>query len=253
MFVQVQLRGPADVNSGFYSACAALVAQIHSLDVAAHNLANISTAGFRSQHPTFRSVLLTRRGTGAAAGLNEFAAVAGDRVDFQPGRVEHTGNNLDVALDGPGFLAVETRGGTRYTRDGRLQLSRDGVLVNIAGDPVLGQRGPLRIPPGQVNISGDGTVSVDGAIVDRLQIAEFVSTESLRPTTGSYFAADEAEVRPSTATQIRQQALESSNVDSIAAAIGLVALQRHAEMMQRAMSIFHSDFNRIAAEDIARV
>lgn len=241
------------MNSGFYSACAALIARTHSLDISANNLANVSTVGFRSQQPSFRSVLLTNRSGEVQRAVNEFAAIAPERAAFSAGRVERTGNDLDVALDGPGFLTVQTRAGVRYTRDGRLQVSPEGILVNLAGDPVLGKRGAIHTPGGQLSISDDGTVSVNGAVVDRLSTVEFASTESLIPNGNSYFAADAAAAKPAIRTSVSQGALERSNVDPIGAAVGLIALQRHAEMMQRALAIFHSDFNRIAAEEIPRV
>jgi flagellar basal-body rod protein FlgF len=152
--LQVQFMLEALVNSGLYAACAALIARTQSLDVAANNLANVNTAGYKSQQPIFRSILAQRASaqTGALNGaVNDFAVLGGSRTDAAQGNLERTANDFDCAIDGPGFFAVQTKAGVRYTRDGRFQLSSEGMLVTSGGDAVLGEQGPIRLPSGKLS------------------------------------------------------------------------------------------------------
>jgi flagellar basal-body rod protein FlgF len=242
------------VNSGLYAACTALIARTETLELAAHNLANVNTAGYKAQQSTFRSILL---GSGDSSpinrAVNDFAVLGGSRLDLAEGNIERTGNDLDVALEGAGFLSVQTKAGLRYTRNGRLQLSADRTLVSSEGDPVLGEQGPLRLPPGQVTIAADGTISVNGATAGKLKVVEFAPGTALSSEGGSYYSSAPGLDRPSPGSVIRQGAIESSNVNPVESAVGLIALQRHAEMLQRTVSIFHTDFNRLAAEELPRI
>jgi flagellar basal-body rod protein FlgF/flagellar basal-body rod protein FlgG len=241
------------VDSGFYSACAGLAARIRTLEIAADNLANINTAGFKSQQPSFRSYLMSASLAGPANVLNSFAALSGTQLNLRSGQMQQTGNDFDLALEGDGFFAVQTKAGVKYTRNGQLMLATDRTLVNALGDPVLGTDGPIRLPAGQMNVSGDGTVSVDGALVGRLRLASFASGARVSAVGQGYYDAADAPAQPAREAVVRQGALEQSNVDPVGEAVGLVALQRHAEMLQRAMAMFYSEMNRVAAEDIAKV
>lgn len=93
---------------------------------------------------------------------NEFATLNGSRLNMAEGNPEHTGNPMDLAIEGPGFFTVQTKAGTLYTRNGGFRVSAAGQLVSAAGDPVLGAAGPITIPSGELAISADGTVSVNG-------------------------------------------------------------------------------------------
>ncbi len=242
------------MNSGLYAACTALVARTQTLELAAHNLANVNTAGYKAQQATFRSVLLgSGGGSPINRAVNDFAVLEGSHVNVAAGNIERTGNDLDVAIEGPGFLSVQTKAGIRYTRNGRLQLSADRTLTTMEGDAVLGEQGPLRLPSGPVTIASDGTVSVNGAKAGKLKIVEFAPDAPLSSEGGSYYSAPAGTDRPSPGSLVRQGAIESSNVNPVESAVGLIALQRHAEILQRTLSMFHTDFNRLAAEELPRV
>lgn len=242
------------MNSGLYAACTALIARTQTLELAAHNLANVNTAGYKSQQATFRSILLgSDNGSPLNGAVNDFAVLSGSRLDLSEGNIERTGNDLDVALEGPGFLSVQTKAGTRYTRNGRLQLSSDHTLVTSEGDRVLGEQGPLRLPNGQITIAPDGIISVNGAIAGKLKVVEFGAGTAVSSEGGSYYSAPPGAERPSPTTILRQGSIESSNVNPVESAVGLIALQRHAEMLQRTLSMFHTDFNRLAAEELPRI
>jgi flagellar basal-body rod protein FlgF len=245
----------AVVDSGFYAACTGLVAKTQQLELMAHNLANVSTAGFKSQQVRFRSLLASSRTTLSEVNraINDYGVTGDPALNLQPGSAERTGNSLDVSIEGPGFLAVSAGKQQRYTRNGHLELSTSGQLVTSSGDPVLGEQGPITIPPGAtITISPDGAISANGALVGKLRLVEFDAAAPIDEIAPGVFASAGTPLQGN-ASRVRQGSLESSNVNGVEAAVGLIALQRHAEMLQRAVSIFHSEFNRIAATELPRV
>jgi len=244
------------MNSGYYAACAGLRAQSQALEVMASNLANLNTTGYLGQQPTFRSLLASARVgpmTELNLAVNDFNTLGGARVDLAPGNLERTGNPLDLAVEGGGFFVIQTKAGTMYTRNGSFQVSPGGQLVTAEGDAVLGEQGPVNLPAGPVAISPDGTLSVNGAVAGKLRLVEFAAGSSPQPQGHSLYAAPADAVKTATNSSIRQGMLESSNVNPIAAAVSLIAVQRHADMLQRALSAFYGEFNRIVADDLPRV
>lgn len=244
------------MDSGYYAACSALKTQSNALEIVANNIANVSTVGYRGQVPSFESLIAQTAGgqmNGWERLTNEFAALNGSRLNMTEGNLEHTGNPMDFAIEGPGFFTVQTKTGTLYTRNGAFRVSAAGQLVTATGDPVLGAARPITIPSGELAISADGTVSVNGAVVDKLQIAEFAANTRLEPAGESYYTGPDKAAHPAISSSVRQGTLESSNVSPVAAMVSLISAQRQAEMMERAMSAFYSGFNRIAADDLPRV
>ncbi len=244
------------MNSGLYAACAALIARTQSLDVAANNLANVNTAGYKRQQAIFRSVLAQKSPgrTGAInTAINDFAVLGGSRIDPTQGSMERTENSFDCAVDGPGLFAIQTKAGVRYTRDGRFQISSEGLLVTAQGDPVLGEQGPIKLPNGTFSVSNDGTVSVDGALAGKLKLVEFTPGANLVAEGRTYYAAPDGSQQAPKNSTVKQGAIESSNVNPVSSAVDLISLQRHAELLQRALTMFHTDLNRVAAEDLPKV
>lgn len=244
------------MDSGYYAACSALKTQNNALEIVANNIANVSTVGYRGQTPLFEAVMAQTSGrqiNGWERLTNQFATLNGSRLNLAEGNLEHTGNPMDFAIEGPGFFAVQTKTGTLYTRNGGFRVSATGQLVTGAGDPVLGATGPITIPSGELAISQDGTVSVNGAVAGKLQISEFAASTKLEPAGETYYAAPDKSAKAAIASNVRQGTLESSNVSPVAAMVSLISAQRQAEMMERAMSAFYSDFNRIAADDLPKV
>jgi len=259
----------ANVDSGFYAACAGLRAQSQALEVAGHNLANLNTAGFRGQQTTFQS-LVAASGPTVPNGLsnvlksvlnsatNNFGVLEGTHLDMTAGSLQPTGNPLDVGIEGSGFFAIWTARGTRYTRNGSFQISSSGQLVTAAGDLVLGDpalkdKGGISIPAGAVAIASDGTLSVNGAVAGSLQLVEFSAGTKLTSEGGTLIAAPEGSAKPAQQSALKQGALEASNVNSISSVVTLIGVERQAEMLQRAMSLFDTEFNHIAATDLAKV
>jgi flagellar basal-body rod protein FlgF/flagellar basal-body rod protein FlgG len=250
------------MDSGYYAAFAGLVARTQALDMAASNLANAQTSGYRAEREYFRSVLLDPLGTDPRFGgsqlgstVNNFGVLGGDHLDLSQGVLTPTGNALDLAIEGQGFFAVETQNGVRYTRDGSFHRARDGRLVTAEGEPVLSTvNQPIPVPPGEVSVGGDGALSVGGGTVASIGIFTFPSGTQLTPKgKNRYVSPDTVQGTLATGSAIHQGTLEAANQDAIQGSLDLVVMQRQAETMQRALTIFHTEFNKTAAEDLPRV
>jgi flagellar basal-body rod protein FlgF len=244
------------MDSGFYSAFTGLAARMQSLDLLANNLANVNTAGYKTQKEFYRafSASLNRRTlTPVNQAINDFGIMGGARVDLSPGTLQNTGNDTDLAVDGSGFFVVNTSRGPRYTRNGNFRLNAARQLVDSQGNLLQGQEGAIQVPSGKLTIGADGTISVDGAVLTKLKIVDFAPGTQLIPEGNTDLIAP-ATAMPIAATgQVRQGMLEASNSDPISSAVALIDLQRNAEMMQRALSIFNNDFNQTAVQELPRV
>ncbi len=245
------------MDSGYYAAFAGLVARTQALDTAASNLANAQTAGYRAEREYFRSVLLDPLNGDSQLGgtVNNFGVLGGDHLDMGQGVLTATGNPLDLAIEGQGFFAVQTPNGVRYTRDGSFHRTRDGQLVTAAGEPVLSaQNRPIPVPPGEVSVGADGALSAGGGTVATVGVFTFPAGTQLTPEgKNRYVPPANVKATLSAGATVHQGALEAANQDVIQGSLDLIMMQRQAETMQRALTIFHTDFNKTAAEDIPRV
>jgi flagellar basal-body rod protein FlgF len=249
------------MDSGFYAACAGLQAQSQALEVVAHNLANLSTVGFRSDQATFQSLMAVSRPTVPNVlnlATNNFGVLEGTRMDQSVGNLQATGNPLDVGIEGGAFFVIQTARGLRYTRNGSFQVSSTGVLVTAAGDPVYGDprlapKGLINVPPGPVSIASDGTLSVNGAVAGTIRLEEFPPGTKLIAEGTSLFAAPVGSGQLAQHSRLRQGALEASNVNPMTSLVTMISVERQAEMMQRALSLFDTEFNQIASNTLAKV
>jgi flagellar basal-body rod protein FlgF/flagellar basal-body rod protein FlgG len=244
------------MDSGFYATFTGLSTRMDELELIANNLANTSTTGFKAHLSFYRSLpawLQPSLSNSLNSVVNQFGVLGGERIDLAPGNLQTTGNPTDVALQGDGFFTVQTGNGLRYTRDGNFRLNTQRQLVTAQGDPILGDQGAIQIPDGPVTISQDGTLSVNGAVVSKLKITGFASPQQLKAEGSTYFAADAGAGKVLSDAQVIQGSLESSNSNPIRATISLMELQRTAQIMEKALYIFHNEFNRSAAQDIGRV
>ena len=175
--------------------------------------------------------------------------LSGSRLDLKSGSVVATGNPLDVAIAGSGFFSVQAAQGIRYTRDGSFHVTSGGLLVTGQGDTVLGEQGPVTVPNGAVAISSDGTISVNGSVVDKLRLAEFPPGAMGNATYSAPAGAGVAAVDSS----VRQGMLEGSNVSATESVVQLLTVQRNAEMLGRAFSALDGQLNQIAVQDLPKV
>jgi len=244
------------MDSGYYAAFTGLVARIQALDVIANNLANINTTGFRGQREFYRSITANLADFPLSPlnqAINDYGVLGGSDVDLRQGNLERTGNPTDLAISGPGFFAVQSRGGIRYTRNGTFHVSPANQIVTQDGQIVLGPRNlPIQVPPGKIEIASDGSVSVAGATVGQIQLVEFSPDTNLVPEGNSNFIAPEGAASPAAHSMVSQSMLESSNLNPIEQTVTMMALQRHSELLEHTLSIFQNDFDKTAELDLAR-
>jgi flagellar basal body rod protein FlgG len=245
------------MDSGYYALSAGLAAQTQALEVVAHNLANLATTGYRGQQTTFRSLIA---GHGAVSGsllngaINNFGVLSGSRLDLTGGSIAPTGNPLDVAIAGRGFFSVQAAAGSvLYTRDGSFHVTATGQLVTSQGNAVLGEQGPVTLPNGAVAISSDGTISVDGTVVDKLKLAEFPAGTNLAAMGNATYSAPVGSAGSAGDSSVRQGMLEGSNVSPTESVVQLLTVQRNAEMLGRAFSAIDGQLNQIAVQDLPKV
>ncbi len=244
------------MDSGYYAAMTGLVARTQALDTAAANLANSQTAGYRAEREYFRSVIGPNGGDSQLGqAVNRYGLLGGDRLSMAQGPLQPTGNPLDLAIDGNGFFAIRTSNGIRYTRDGSFHRSQTGIVVTAANEPVLSSTGqPIAIPPGEVAVGSTGVISVSGGVVATVGVTDFPEKAQLKPEGANrYVAPDGIKASQSKDAGIHQGALEGANQDVVQGTLGLIMMQRQAEMMQKALTVFHTEFNKTATEDLPRV
>jgi flagellar basal-body rod protein FlgF len=212
-------------------------ATLQRQDVLAHNLANASTTGFRAEMAAFRAVPI--RGDGAST--RAFALESTIGHDMRGGPVQTTGRELDVAVKGNAWLAVQGLDGTEaYTRAGALEVDAEGQLVTATGRLVLGDGGPITLPPGaRVDIAGDGTLNAtvgDGRpqAVGRLKL---VTPEAplKRGDDGLFRAADGNALDADDAARLQAGALEGSNVSPVETMVAMIAASRQFEQQMKSL------------------
>jgi flagellar basal-body rod protein FlgF len=224
------------------------VALSRELDVVANNVANINTTGYKADRSVFEEYLSPTARTGASSHSKvSYVRDRGTWHNLTQGPVEHTGNPLDVAIDGKGFLVVQTPQGERYTRNGSLQIGANGVLMTADGNPVLGEAGPITIQSKdrQISINAQGTVSVrEGtSTIDsergRLRLVSFDDAQSARIAkdgAGLFSAPEGVTPQPDTKSKILQGALEKSNVQSVVEITRMIEISRNYDQIAAMMS-----------------
>jgi flagellar basal-body rod protein FlgF len=206
-----------------------------------HNLANISTHGFKQELSVFRALPVV----GEGAKTRAFVLETTPRTDFTSGTVQQTGRALDVALRGPGWIAVQDANGQEaYTRMGHLQVNQNGVMQTTNGLNVLGDAGPVSVPPEQdILIAKDGTVSTVPInlglnaveIAGRIKLVNPTETDLERGDDGLFrLKSGQPAVADANVTLI-SGALETSNVNPAEAMVNMVSLARQFEMQMRVL------------------
>lgn len=218
-----------------YLAMAGAKANMQRQDVLSHNLANASTTGFRAELTAFRAVPVL--GSGASTRVYSIETTPGYNPD--PGPVAATGRNLDVAMKGNAWLAVQAVDGTEaYTRGGALDVNTEGVLVTRGGLQVVGDGGPITIPQNaQVMIGGDGTVTArvgNGAPQGVGKIKLVTPEAPLKRGEDGLFRGAEGDDLPADATAgLQTEALEGSNVSPVESMVAMIAAARQFEQQMK--------------------
>jgi len=189
------------------------------MDVIANNMANMNTAGFKSDGVMFEEYLMPVARMSDMRGQDtklSFVQDGGQFRNFREGSIAQSGNELDVALSGEGWLVVQTEEGDRYTRNGELKLNADGQLVTNDGHAVLGEGGPISFSPQEtgIEIATDGTISTSAGAKDRLRVVRFENPNALAKYGYTLFQTDEKPL-PAEDVRVLQGMVERSNVNPI--------------------------------------
>jgi flagellar basal-body rod protein FlgF len=212
-------------------------------DTLANNIANVSTPGFRAELQAFRAVPV--EGSGASTRVYALETTTG--YDASAGPVTATGRNLDVAVKGNSWLTVQALDCTEaYTRGGSLEVSNDGTLTTRSGLPVLGDGGPLQVPPNAaVSIGADGTVSAKGTDGKNTAIGKLklVTPETAlkRGDDGLFRGADGGSLSADDTARVQDGALEGSNVSAVESMVSMIAAARQFEAQMKMIQTAEAD------------
>lgn len=206
-----------------------------------HNLANASTTGFRADLSAFQ----TREVVGSGHASRAYATNSTTGFDVTQGALVQTGRDLDVGVHGEGWIAVQGRDGREaYTRMGDLRVDASGQLLNGAGLQIMGEGGPLSVPPNQsLMVAGDGTVSIvplgqgseTTAMVGRLKLVKPPADSMIRGEDGLFRMKDGTDAPADASVQLASGVLESSNVNVADAMVNMIELSRHFDLQVKAM------------------
>lgn len=193
--------------------------------VLANNLANASTRGFKAE-------------TAFARLMDNQLAKTDTALDLTAGSLTETHNSLDLAVDGDGFFVTQTPNGERFVRNGSFRLDPDRQLVDERGNPVLGDDGPLVLPTGTVEIGNDGTVKVNGRVLQRLRLERVADGAQLQHEGGTQFVPDASrQAIPPAERNVRQGFLEESNVNTMSAMTDMLAVLHRYGAAQKALTV----------------
>jgi flagellar basal-body rod protein FlgF len=225
----------------------------HILDqqaTTAHNLANATSTGFKAQVDAFRAVPVLGQGAATRA----FVVDATVGADFKPGSIQHTGRELDVAVQGDGWLVVQRPDGSEgYTRNGSLTVNENGVLQTSNGLTVMGDGGPISIPPDvTVAIAKDGTISSvstntlpgPATIIGRLKLVNPSESNLVRSEEGLFVTKDGNPAPADVNVNLVGGALESSNVNVVDAMVNMISLARQFEMQMKMIQNAENNANK---------
>jgi flagellar basal-body rod protein FlgG len=232
-------------------------AQMDALEIASNNLANINSVGFKGDITFYSTLNKELNGSQSDEGLGgtiNRAVQADAAMDFSDGLMVPTGRDLDVAINGDGFLTVETPRGIRYTRNGSMNLDQAGILSNSEGCPIIGITGePITLGPGIIKISEKGDVTLNGSYVDRLKIVTVDDRKKLSKEGSSLFVYhSDKEPQIFENASIRSGNLEKSNVSAISSMVEMINIMRQFESIQKCINLEMNDMNSKAIEKLGR-
>ncbi len=251
---------------GIYTAASGMVSNFRRQSIVTNNLANVSTTGYKQDvtaSSDFSNMLMIKEAAAARPSSKPWESIgtlgAGTelgeiQLDQSQGDLAETGNALDLALNGPGYFAIQTPAGTYYTRDGSFYRDPTGLLARADGGLLLGENGPIQVGEGNIVVDGDGTVSVDGQVAGRIRTVEFGPQDRLLKIGSNYVAPENANVQPQAAqgTAISQGFLERSNVDVTRAMVEMMSAMRSYEASQRMVQLQDQTLDR-AVNDVGKV
>jgi flagellar basal-body rod protein FlgG len=228
------------VLEGLYSAAAGMAAQQQRMDHLANDVSNVNTAGYKHVRTGFRDLVYGAQLRGAAANVTAGSGSAAEIIgrSFEQGALRPTGQPLDVALEGPGFLQVQTpEGQLALTRDGALRITNSGQLVTSTGAQVVpAVNFPAGTDMGEVSIGRDGSINASGQIIGQLVAVDVTAPNALTSAGDNLFIANAASGAPrQVPTTFASGHLEGSNVDLADAMVDMMDSQRAFELASKAI------------------
>jgi len=226
------------MENSVYVGISGQVALEARMAVISNNIANMATPGYRAQNALFREFVSDPQR------MKEDVSLVYDYGQYQvldPGPIKLTGNPLDVALVGPGFMGVSTPEGVQYTRAGNFQLNENGEIVTSRGQPVADQGGGIITVPADakyITIDENGIVSTDQGQVGNLMMVEFANYQDMEPAGNGNYKTDQQPV-PATQTRMLQGKIEGSNVQSVLEMTRMIDVSRDYQSMQRMIQSEH--------------
>jgi flagellar basal-body rod protein FlgG len=270
---------------GIYTGASGMIAQQARLDVVSNNLANVDKTGFKKDLAIFKAFpdMLIRRLSDNGLGVTPagsydtmpYVGKLGTGVevnevytDFDQGSLQRTENNFDLALEGRGFLTVQTERGERYTRNGSFTINQDGILMTHNGYPVVGEKGIIRVQHNNFIVNEQGEILVNGAIdpnavvgmadndwsqpivLDRLKLADFEKIRELKKEGDSLWKETEYSGPPQPPANLKviQGFLEKSNVNMIREMVEMIEVQRSYEANQKTVQTHDTELGRLINE-----
>ncbi len=245
------------MDRALYLAMTGAQATLAGQRVVSHNIANATTPGFRADLQATQSFVIPGDGLQSRVA----SEVLPTSFDASAGSIETTGNPLDVAVKTNGWIAVQAPdGSTAYTRAGSLRVNQLGQLTTAGGSPVMGEGGPIAIPPhDRLSIGADGTITIvpQGqsastlAVVGRVQVADIAQQDLTRGGDGLFHVKAGAAVTPAAGNTLAVGALESSNVNLPEQLSNMISLARQFELQVKVMKT--TEDNERAASTLLRM
>lgn len=277
--LSANLKGRFMSNKGIFTALSGAMAQGQRLDTIANNIANVNTPSFKKDKQVFNEyltaneklpdVILVPRVPSSIesfydmqGGDRGYVNASGTYTDPSQGALKHTGNSLDLALEGRGYLEVLTPQGVRLTRNGALTTNSEGYLVTKKGYPILSagvgqapEQRMIQVSPGNLTVSYSGSVYSGGQQVADLSIVNVADPDSLQKVGNSEYKIKpnyDQTVEPAKEVKIHQGFLEASNVNIIAEMTDMISATRTFESAQRVMKAF-DEMNGRLVNDVPRI
>lgn len=224
-------------------------------DIIANNLANINTPGFKADLYQAQTMYLTDQNGLVQNNSPSFIVEMPSTVDTTPGEIVTTGRPLDVAVSGNGYLAIQGADGEVYTRGGSFHLDAEGQLLTASGQPVIGEGGPIAIPPARkIEIGSDGTISVvplEGdsktlAVIDRIKTVSLNAGQFTRGLDGSLRLNQGGVADQDTNIQVVSGALEGSNVSAVEQMVQMISANRDFDAQMKIIATVETDADKLA-------
>lgn len=230
---------------GIYIALSGAVLKHTQIEIISRNLANADTTGYKKELATFKDYLVSQSPLSGPDG-RIMTNIASVNIDFSSGTIFKTGNQLDIAIDGRGFIALE---GNRYTKRGDMRRDVEGYLTAYNGVKVLGSKGPIKLPVGKVEINEEGDIFVNGSQVDTIRVLDFQNEDISKTGDGTFFT-NAAGIKSKSI--VKQGHIEKSNVDVIKEMAYMIETMREFEAYQKVIQTFDEAASKVTNE-MARI